>query len=464
MTTLMTVPWRLVLWVGSPKATMATDQLSDLARRASDACVWGFGLLIGARVRQNLTLPADPSAPRPPSVPGAPINRFGHQQRLADPELTVGVGPNVDTLYSVAWLDLDAGPFVLETPDFGDRYYTFQIALDDTSCEFSYGQRTHGRQLPSMFIASERYAGDVPDQMLVVRAPGRYLMVGGRVLVRPDDQADFEAVYGLQRQMRLRTLDRFEADSAEPNPVSQQRLLIAADSDVPDDLRFFEELGNLVGEWVSRVGDDDAIAAMAPLGISREHGWQMSELSADQLVELGVGLRHGVALVTERSEHLGENVNGWTFNRHGPVFGFDALLRSAVAKDQVYVVPIDEAMYPVAAIDAAGEHLDGAHRYELMFAGDELPPVDAFWSLTMYDERGRLTANAIDRYAIGDRTTGLTANPDGGLTLLLQHDRPADAANWLPAPPGTFHVEFRLYHPQPAALDGTWNPPPIRRI
>jgi hypothetical protein len=444
----------------SPTTTTAPPD--GPAAVAELAYTWGYALVLAARVRQNLTSPADPHVTRPPSVPGAPLNDIGHQRRLADPHLRVGVGPNVDTLYSMAWLDLDEDQFVFEAPDFGDRYYTFQIAFADSASDASLGQRTHGAQLPPLFVHGPGYDGPVPEGMLAVASPTRYLLLGGRVLVQPDDPDDFSAVQALQRAMRLRTWRRFCAGADGPNPVPEQRLLVDPASTVPEELRFLEELGNVLRDWVVAPQDVPLVRSFATIGLTPEHGFAPHTVGRAVLDEAARGLAEGADRVLQRSHHLGENVNGWTVNHLGPRFGADHLLRSGVAKDQIFVVVPEEALYPVTTVDADGDQLDGAKRYRLRFGPGQEPPVDAFWSLTMYHQTGGLVENPIDRYAVGDRTRGLVVDDDGSLTILVQHERPTDpSANWLPAPSGEFHVELRLYVPRVDALDGTWTPPPI---
>jgi hypothetical protein len=158
-------------------------------------------------------------------------------------------------------------------------------------------------------------------------------------------------------------------------------------------------------------------------------------------------------------------VNGWTINYAGPRFGDDYLLRSAVAKDQIYVTVPEEALYPVAAVDADGEPLDGAHAYRIVFPPGGRPPADAFWSLTMYGKDEFLFPNSIRRYAIGDRTPRLHKNPDGSLDIVIQHSAPRRLrSNWLPCPKGGFFVLLRLYQPKPSVVKGTWLLPTITRV
>jgi len=160
------------------------------------AYVWGHAPILAARLRQTFTNPDEPFAPRPATSAGAPLNNMGHQRRLSDPTLP-GIAPNVDTLYSLAWLDLADEPFVLEAPDFGSRYYTFQIGYADTATDLSLGARTHGRQLPPIFISGPGDRTPAPEGMLHLASRTRYLLVAGRILVQPDEPDDHEVVYGL---------------------------------------------------------------------------------------------------------------------------------------------------------------------------------------------------------------------------------------------------------------------------
>jgi hypothetical protein len=134
-----------------------------------------------------------------------------------------------------------------------------------------------------------------------------------------------------------------------------------------------------------------------------------------------------------------------------------------VAESQIYVVPAEEAVYPVARVDACGERLDGARRYRIRL--DEPPPAGAFWSITVYGSPGPLVANPLNRYAVGDRTPGLVTAADGSLTIDLQHDPPSvSTSNWLPVPDGRFHLMMRLYWPQQSVFDGSWAPPPVEPL
>jgi hypothetical protein len=435
------------------------------ADTSREAYVWGFPLVLAARLRQSLTNPSDPFGPRLPTSAGAPLNNMGHQRRLSDPTLP-GIAPNVDTLYSLAWLDLGDESFVLTAPDFGSRYYTFQIGYDDTATEISLGARTHGGRLPPILLAGPSNGAAVPAGMLHVPSATRYAMIAGRILVQPGDPRDADEADDLQARIGLRTLSRYLSGGGGPNPVPEQRPLDEGGDRVEAELAPLVHLGNILRDWVVRPDEQRLVHSFAAIGLEPEHGFQPETLSAAAKAEVVRGLADGADLVERKTHHLGTNVNGWTINYDGPRFGDDYLLRAAVAKDQIYVTVPEEALYPVAKVDTQGLPLSGEHAYRLTFAAGMLPPVDAFWSITMYRRHARpLVPNAIDRYAIGDRTSGLVTAADGSLAIRIQHRRPSDdSANWLPAPPGPFHLMLRLYIPRASALDGSWVPPPVERV
>lgn len=442
-------------------AEIFSENRTDLYAVAARAYVWGFPLVEAAKIRLHLTRPADPFGERLPSEAGGPINRFGHGRILADPSNKVGVGPNNDTLYSNAAFDLDAGPFVVMTPDFGARYYTFQIALPDSSTIASLGQRTHGAQLPPLFVHGAKYGGPVPEGMIPVTGPDRYLTIFGRTLVEGED--DLPIVRALQDQIRVyRYADGPDSPQPEPTP---QRQLATPEKAQDKDLLFLEHLGTVLADMNLNPQDRALVETFGKVGLSPTGVFDLSALSTEQRAEIARGLRDGANIVRRASERLGVTVGGWAINYRGPRFGDDYLLRAAVAKDQIFVTLPEEAIYPNARLDKGGEPLSGKHEYEIRFDGDKLPPVNAFWSITMYNDKGAMVENPIRRYSIGDRTPGLVREADGSIVIRLSHSQPSQAGgNWLPAPQGPFYLMMRLYIPRPKIIERQWAPPGIDKI
>ncbi|MBC2960033.1 DUF1254 domain-containing protein [Nocardioides deserti] len=410
-----------------------------------------------ARLRVRRTLPDDPFAPRVETSPGAALNNIGRQRRTSDPRYRVGVGVNSDTLYTSAWLDLAEEPFVLEVPRVEDRYYSFQVGHADSSSDVAFGSRTHGETMPPVFLCSSRYEGEVPAGMLVVRTPTRYVNLPGRILVDPISVNDHKKVHEIQDGIRLRPLSTYLTGQDGPNPAPPQRPLDPPAGSDPR-LAFLHELAAVVTEEHLTDAEQAHWAALAPLGFTADE-LDESALSEAAREEVAAGLLDGQEQVAAKARELGTQVGGWTVNYAGPRFGDDPLLRAGVARDQIFVTVPEEGLYPLGKSDADGEQLHGRHTYRIHFP--VLPPVEAFWSVTMYTADGFLVPNEREVYTLGDRTPGVVAD-DGSATLLLAHA--PQEGSWLPAPDGPFYLMLRLFAPRPEVLDRSWLPAPIERL
>jgi hypothetical protein len=438
-----------------PAAQVARASPEQLEQAAERIYIWGFPLVEAARIRLVSTRGVSDN----PASLVAPMNRIGNGRILADPNTRIGVGPNNDTLYSLVRMDMNDGPFVFETPEFGTRYYTFSLNAADSSSTDSLGQRTHGHQLPPLFIHAARDHIATPAGMVGVISPTRYFQLAGRILVHGPDDAP--AVHALQDRLRLRRYADWANGKDILPPVSPERPLTDPAVAVPADLIFLENLGQVLRDWWSMPGDAPFLALARKLAIGNR-GFDPTLLTPAQHAAVARGLAAGMALVLDRSHRLGTEVNGWTINYHGPRFGTDYLLRAAVAKDQIYVAVPEEALYPVARVDAVGRLLDGHHDYTITMKSNALPPVGAFWSVTLYDDHGFMVANPIGRYSIGDRTSGIVRSPDGSVTIAISHHQPTSrAVNWLPAPEGPFYLMMRLYQPKASVLERHWLPPRV---
>jgi hypothetical protein len=429
--------------------TAVNDQLfagppRNLEHLATRAYVWGMPLVEAAWIRQRFL-----------AAPGARLNRFYPRRALSGPELRVGVGPNNDTIYTPAWVDLARGPLIVSLPDFGKRYYTVSINQADSSAEQSLGQRTHGGKLPPLFVHGPGYSGPVPKGMVDVPVSTRYANLAGRILVR--NEGEYAEVHRLQDQFRIARPDGSDAAM----PARPPALTTGSEP-----LHFLNQLGVVLKEWIVRPQESGIVRSLAALGLTPEKGFDRSRLSLAQVKTIARGIEQGRKLVLDRSLNLGVQVNGWTINYQGPRFGNDYLLRAGVAKDQIYVTIPEEAVYPIGRVDSAGRPLSGQHRYTIRFAADQLPPVNAFWSITAYDDQGFMMPNPIKRYSIGDRTGGLVRGKDGSVTIVLAKAPPTDlgAANWLPVGKDSLYLMMRLYMPKEQVIERRWTPPAIVRL
>ena len=382
------------------------------------------------------------------------INQFTHTRRLLGPRDREVVTPNNDTLYTNAWLDLSGGPLLIDVPDMGERYWTLGF-LDLWTNPFAYaGRRTTGNRAQRVFVHGPQWQGVAPAGAHVIAAPGDDVWIIGRILVDPDD-ADLATVRALQ--------DRFAITRADGSAALGRidALLDGRKTDTPEPALYARAVGVALQRNPPPAGEAAELANALQAGAAAAGGHAPGPA---RLEPLGAALAAVCAELRDApaDSQLGGGWNLPVLVRTG--YGSDHRTRARVARNLIGALGIDEAMYPLAEVDAQGEPLDGRHRYVLRFPPGGAPQVDAFWSLTIYRRADCLLVdNAIDRYSIGDRTPGLRTEPDGSLVVHIQADAPPEGANWLPAPPEPFYLTLRLYQPRATHLDLRYEYPPVER-
>jgi hypothetical protein len=435
----------------------------EISSIAEDAYVFSFPMLMGYRYAFATFL--EPSLP---SYRGT-INAMHGDPATLDPNFKDVITPNADTPYSVAALDLRAEPMVLEVPEVRDRYYVMQfVDLYGTNPHY-VGSRATGSGPGSYLIVGPGWSGDAPegfDDILKIETDLVYI-IGRTQLLGPDDVENLRSV---MQGYRLAPLSaRRGGMPAQASAGSWP----AWDDSASRDERFVGYLNTLLG-WCQppHPSETELMDRFARIGIGPRVPFDVEALDQRTREALRAGVASARTAIAARVANLGKKVNGWASVEalgSREFFGGDYLLRAAGAmagwggNDKI------EAYYPLAREDSEGRPLDGNQQYRLTL--ETPPPAKAFWSVTMYDTSfdgvgGYLVENPIDRYLINSTTTGLVRGDDGSLAISLQRERPEserDAANWLPTPDGPFYVVLRIYWPEPAALDGTWEPPPIVR-
>ncbi|MEW2165240.1 DUF1254 domain-containing protein [Streptomyces sp. NPDC007084] len=441
--------------------------MSDLAELAAEAYVYGFPMVFNLDEVDRFTRQGMGS------LGPAPFNRFSHSGALAGPKDTF-VSINNDTVYSLAQVDLSAGPLLLRVPETGRRYYVFQF-VDAWTDNFAYvGRRATGTGAGAFLLVPPGWEGEVPPGMTRITAPTTVATIVGRWAC--DGVGDLPEVRALQGATTLEPV----GDTAPVGGLPVPESAVAG-----EELRFFEKLRTWMRAFPPAPADQEYQSRFAPLGLLDDRSPYV-EPSAELAEALRSGYERGAKRVEYATTHgTSPEQNGWkltydAFNYNldffevgtvrSPQWVFEdrataRTVRAASARAGLWGNHGYEAAYAMAWNDGDGDPLDGTRAYTLRF--ETPPPVDAFWSVTMYDmPRYYLVDNPIDRYSIGDRTADLHYDRDDSLTLYLQPERPADrtaAANWLPTPPGPFRPILRMYQPHPAVFDGRYTLPPITR-
>ncbi|MGY4223145.1 hypothetical protein ACVMIH_000506 [Bradyrhizobium sp. USDA 4503] len=404
----------------------------------------------------------------------APFNTLFNEARVFTYEDTAVITPNSDTPYSFAWLDLRAEPLVFSVPAIDPkRYYSLQLN-DLNTYNFGYvGTRTTGSDAGSYMIVGPRWTGVTPAGIKkVFRSTTDFCL--GLLRTQLFDPADIEAVKKIQAGYKAQPLSSF---LNQPAPSPAPALSFPKFEKDLVRTEFFEYL-DFALQFAPALPDDRWIREqLARIGVGPGKSFDFRSLSLEDKAEILLGMKEGERKVTEAVATLGKDINGW---RVGAPFGDaaffhgDWLMRAAAAKAGIYGNDAVEAMYPLGKVDVDGKELDcSKSSYKLTFAAGQLPPVNAFWSVTMYDGKTQLLVkNPINRYLINSpMLPHMKCGSDGSLTIYVQNKSPgADKeANWLPAPDGPIYVVMRLYWPKttpPSILpagEGTWKPPGFKR-
>lgn len=429
----------------------------------TNAIIWGYPAILFEQLMRGRTSPDIVAKGNPQSA----VNQFGLVRELRGPEYKQIATPNNDTIYAQAFADVSVEPLVLTVPAVeATRYYSFQL-WDPNGDTFGYvGSRTTGRGAGNFAFVGPGWQGTLPDGVARIDSPYNGLVVWGRIGV--DGPDDLPNALAIQDALRLTPLGQFGSTDAQvPPDLTFSDARVAFDgTGVPDDLILYAELANSLRHTPPKPQDVVVAATLPEIGFTADGTvFDPSTLTDAQRSGLAKGAQFALHLMDVSSQTAGVGVNGWRWSPKSGIMGNDYLFRAAFAKWYTGGNAPSEAIYIDGRIDNHGQPLDGTKRYRIRFEPGQEPPVDAFWSVSMYHiADGSFVENPINRYSIGDRTKGLVRAADGSLTLHIQHDAPAEPealANWLPAPADGFNLNMRLYGPDGRLAAGTWAPPPV---
>jgi hypothetical protein len=438
----------------SGKAATAEQLREELAYSVGlQAYVYGFPVVEMYRVRyRHVWDPTNPDR--------TPVNRLRHARRLRDHTATAVVSPNNDTLYSSAWLDLAREPVVLHVPDAGRRYCSFQLIDAYTNNFAQLGKTSKGVEQGDFAIVGPGWKGALPEGVRRIDSPTNVVWLLGRTLV--DGEEDLPAIRALQDRFALAPLSTWGKKEAPPEPGKEP-----PPPDRSDPLTFFAVLNNALHDNRPPAREAALMGLFGRIGIGPDKAFVPGGLDDATARGLRRAIQTGRQLIAADLD-AAPPVNGWRYPpRAVGRFGDDYLGRADVAAELLAALSVEDAVYPTAFTDAGGRPLDGARRYVFRLEKGQTPPVDAFWSLTLYRMPERLfAANSLKRYALGDRSRGLKYGADGSLEIYIQRDSPGKdrEANWLPAPDGPFCLTLRGFLPRKEMREGTWRAPAVKRV
>lgn len=444
-------------------APLAQTPAPEEARAiAADAYVYFYPLVTMDLTRKQLT-----NVEAGQSELGGPMNWFNNIAAFPTADMRTVVRPNFDTLYSSAWLDITKEPVIVSVPDTDGRYYLLPMLDMWTNVFASPGSRTTGTGAGNFIVTPRGWSGEVPAGVTRIDAPTPYVWIIGRT--KTDGPSDYEAVHKIQAGYTVTPLSQW---GATPK-LSQVTIDPGIDMKTPPKLQvdnmapaeYFAYAAELLKLHPPHITDQPIVARMKRIGIEPGKSFDFASLDPAVQQALQQAPADGQKLMAWKVPTLARVANNWSMNTDTMgVYGNYYLKRAIVAQVGLGANLPEDAVYPLNLADSTGKPLDGTNNYVLHFAKDAMPPVTAFWSVTLYDNEGFQVANDLNRFAVSSWMPFKT-NVDGSLDLYFQNASPgADKeANWLPAPKGPFDLTMRLYGPESDVLTGKWNPPAVVR-
>jgi hypothetical protein len=454
-----------------PAAAIAPDKVAVTAvpmseaealRLGTEAYIFGYPLVTMEMTRRVLTNVAKPEGKF------APMGQLSNLRTYPLPSDKAVTAPNADTLYSFTWLDLGKEPYIFGIPNAEGRYYLMPM-LDGWTDVFQVpGTRTTGAKAQKYAIVGPSFSGKLPKGIKEYKSPTNMVWILGRTYCTGTPE-DYAKAHSFQDKLFLTPLSAYgSAYTPTPGvvddnvdmktPVRNQVGLLGAES-------YFKLLAKLMKSNPPVAADAPMVADMAKIGIVPGQDFDMSKLSPAVSNSLLRVPKAAQEKIFAHMKEAGTIENGWTSTLHTGIYGIDYLQRALITAFGLGANRPQDAVYPTSEVDSDGKTYDGANKYIMHFAKGQMPPVNAFWSLTMYDGEFFFVPNSLNRYTVGFRSQ-FKKNKDGSIDLLIQKDAPSKEmeTNWLPAPGGKFILMLRMYWPKAIVADGKYKIPPVRKV
>jgi len=443
----------------------AAPGLEEAVSTATDAYIYGYPLVTMDVTRRKITNVAEPAAML------GPMGQIIKARTYPPADYRDVTAPNADTLYTIAWLDVSKEPWVFSIPDMGDRYYLMPM-LDGWTDVFQVpGKRTTGDKAQKYVITGPGWSGTLPAGVTEYKSPTAMVWILGRIYCTGTPQ-DYAAVHALQDKFSVVPLSSYgKPYTPLPGQVDASFDMKTAVRDQVDALdvnAYFNYLAQLMKTNPPAAADAPIVARMAKIGLVPGQDFDPSKLGAFDKEAIKVVPKLAQAKIIEFAKKV-DPVNGWLIIPKAGLYGTDYQDRALVTAIGLGANCPQDAIYPTGQKDGGGNDFDAASKkYVMHFDKGQMPPVDGFWSLTMYDAAYFFVPNPLNRYTVSSRNK-FAPNADGSVDLYLQADSPGKAkeANWLPAPKAKFVPMMRLYWPKetpPSIIDGSWKPPAIKQV
>ena len=445
------------------KAAETAAKEKEALETGIDAYVYGYPLVTMEMTRRVMTNVAQPEGTR------APMGVFVKMRSYPTAAFRDVTAPNADTLYTTTWLDVSKEPWVLSIPDMKDRYYLFPM-LDGWTDVFQVpGKRTTGTKAQKYAITGPGWTGTLPEGVTEYKSPTGMVWILGRIYCTGTPE-DYKAVHTLQDKFSVVPLSAYGKPYTPPvgkvDPNQDMKTPVREQVNAMDGAAYFKLLAELLKTNPPAAEDAPMVVKLAKVGIVPGQDFDVSKLDPAVTKALQTVPKAAQEKIMAEFKNMGAPVNGWTYSTKLGIYGTEYLARALVTAIGLGANRGQDAIYPTSETDADGKPYDGANKYVMHFDKGGMPPVDGFWSLTMYDADYFFVPNKLNRYTLSQRNK-LKANPDGSTDLYIQKDSPGKdkESNWLPAPEGKFILMLRLYWPKetpPSIIDGSWQPPVVK--
>ncbi|KFC65825.1 Hypothetical protein precursor [Bosea sp. LC85] len=431
---------------------------------ATDAYIFGYPLVTMEMTRRVITNVADPVGTR------APMGQIIKLRHYPDASFRDVTAPNADTLYTTAFFDVGKEPWVLSIPDMKGRYFLMPMLDGWTSVFQVPGKRTTGTGAQTYAITGPGWKGTLPEGVKEYKSPTSIVWLLGRIYCTGTPE-DYAAVHKLQDEFKLVPLSAYGKTYTPPpgkaDPSIDMKTAVRDQVNRMDAVAYFTLLCELMKTNPPSAADAPQLARFARIGIVPGQDFDASKLKAD-FVKRVPEIAFDRIMIQFKINKAIKDEDGWAFTTRTGIYGTDYLMRALITAIGLGANRPQDAVYPTSKVDAQGRKYNGANKYVMRFPKGHLPPVEGFWSLTMYDDKYFFVNNPLNRYSISARQD-LKTNPDGSTDLYIQKDSPGKdkESNWLPAPPDEFILMLRMYWPSetdPSIINGTWAIPAAQKL